>query len=116
MPDDTPTDKTQLMESLAESQISIIHLARLAKEAKDKKLSDKLTAQARALRQEIARLRRSLHEEWKAGTARLTAGAKSAQAGLEKLVARVEQDKKLITRATKALSLVTDLLALSRRL
>ena len=38
-----------------------------------------------------------------------------AQAGLEKIIRQVEKDKKLIRRAAKALDLVTDVLALSRR-
>ncbi|MBL0059857.1 MAG: hypothetical protein IPP35_12360 [Elusimicrobia bacterium] len=64
-----------LLESLSESRIAILFLARQAKEAKNNALAKELTVRGQSLRTEIARLRRSVLNDWSKETKRLIAQA-----------------------------------------
>ena len=53
-----------LLEFLSESRISVLCLARQAKEAKNKVLAKELTEKGQSLRTQMARLRRTVTIEW----------------------------------------------------
>ncbi len=102
-----------LLESLAESRISILFLARQATEAKEKVLAKELREKGQALRTEIARVRRAALAEWNQETKTHAAKAKVAQARLAKLVLQAEQGSKKSMILTRALGLASTLLGLT---
>lgn len=104
-----------LLETLAESRISILYFARQAKEAKNNVLAKELTAQGQALRSEIARLRRSAIADWAENAKTLVARAAVVQSRLTRLVQDAEKASKKSAVLTRALGLASTLLGLAKK-
>lgn len=104
-----------LLESLSDSRISVLYLARQAKEAKNIALAQKLTAQGQSLRQEISRIRRTVTTEWNKETKSLIARAETAQSELAKLIQDADKSAKKIRIFTRALSAASTILALAKK-
>lgn len=104
-----------LLESLSESRISILYLARQAKEAKREAQAKELTAQGQSLRKEIARLRRKVTADWDQEAKALVSRSESVRSRLEKMVRRTGKRSKNTTVFTRALDVVTTVLKLTKR-
>lgn len=112
--DSTPqTSPLALLESLSETRLAVLFLARQAKESKNTALAKELTAQGHALRNEIERLRRTLTAEWNAETKTLVARAGTAQAQLAKLLQNAEKSAKNMDTVVRALGVVSNILSLA---
>lgn len=105
----------ELLESLSETRISVIFLARQAKEAKDNALAKELTAQGQALLKEIERIRPTVGAGWDKETKALAARAGTAQAELAKLMQNAEKSGKNINTVARALGVVSNILTLARK-
>ncbi|MBK8870662.1 MAG: hypothetical protein KBD85_03825 [Elusimicrobia bacterium] len=95
-----------LFESLSESRISVLYLARRAKETKDMALAKELTEKGQSLKIEMARIstsgapsaalsesgriRRTLTADWNKESTALLKRSKTAQSELAKLAANKE--------------------------
>ncbi len=73
-----------LLESLSASRMSLLHLARVAREGKNLPLARDLAEKAGALKTDIARLRRQSHGQW-------AAEARQVRVRLNILAARLEK-------------------------
>ncbi len=103
------------LESLSESRMAVLYLARQAKEVKDNVLAKELTAQGQALRTEIARLRRRVTPEWNKTTKALIVRAGTAQSELAKLIQDADKSAKKMRVFTRALGAVSNILALAKK-
>lgn len=110
-----PSDGHSLLESLSDSKISILYLARQAKEAKDNVLAKELTAQGQSLRTEITRLRRRVTPEWNKTTKALIVRAGTAQSELAKLIQDADKSAKKMRVFTRALTAASNILALAKK-
>lgn len=110
-----PSDGRSLLESLSDSEISILYLARQAKEAKDNVLAKELTAQSQALRTEITRLRRRVTPEWNKTTKALIVRAGTAQSELAKLIQDADKSAKKMRVFTRALTAASNILVLAKK-
>lgn len=104
-----------LLESLSESRMAVLYLARQAKEAKNIALAKKLTAQGQSLRQEMSRIRRTITPEWNKATKMLIARAGTAQSELAKLIKDADRSAKKTKIFTRALGAVSTILALAKK-
>jgi hypothetical protein len=104
-----------LLESLSESRISVLYLARQAKEAKNNSLAKELTAKGQSLRKEIERVRRTVTADLDKETKTIIAQAGAAQAQLAKLIQNAEKSSKKIAVFARARSAVSNILALAKR-
>lgn len=104
-----------LLESLADSRISILYLARKAKEAKNNALAKELTEKGQSLKIEMARTRRIVVADWSQKAGALLERSKTIQAELSKLAAEAEKSAKKIKLFTRALNAVSTLLALAKK-
>ncbi|MBP9127256.1 MAG: hypothetical protein KBD85_03490 [Elusimicrobia bacterium] len=102
-----------LFESLSESRISVLNLARRAKEGKNIDLAKRLTAQGQSLRQEITRIRQTSTTVWTKETKSLISRAGTALSELAKLIKDADKSAKKIRVFTRALSAVSTILALA---
>jgi hypothetical protein len=106
---------TALLESLSDSRISILQLARKAKEAKNNSLAKELTAKGQSLRKEIERVRRTVTSDLDKGTKSIIAQAGAAQAQLAKIIQNAEKSSKKIAIFSRALGAVSNILALAKK-
>jgi hypothetical protein len=104
-----------LPDSLAETRVSVLHLARQALEAKDAALAKQLTAQGQALRAEIARHRKAAHAAWMADAKTIVPRLHAAQSRLSRLIEAGEKSAKRRANLTRALGAVSAILTLSRK-
>lgn len=105
-----------LIESFSETRISILYLARQAKEAKNNALAKELTVQGQTLRAEIARLRRTWTTDWDLKTKILLTQGRAAQSELARLMEDAEKSAKKTRVFTRAIDAVTTLLALTKKI
>lgn len=110
---ETAIDKTSVLESLAEARISLAYLRRVALEAGDKALAEKLSGQGAALKARMAVLRRLSHVEWAESARGLGKRFTSARERLGKSVDEIEKDEAAVARVVKAAGVVDDLLSLA---
>lgn len=103
------------LESLSESRMAVLHLARRAKEARNKDLAKELSEKSRSLRTEISRLRRTVAAEWDKETKALIARAGTAQSELAKLIQEADKSAKAMRVFTRALVAASNLLALAKK-
>ncbi|MBK8870675.1 MAG: hypothetical protein IPN19_06415 [Elusimicrobia bacterium] len=106
---------TALFESLSESRISVLYLARRAKETKDMALAKELTEKGQSLKIEMARIRRTLTVEWTKEAAALLKRSKTAQSELAKHVADAEKSARKTKALARALTAVSKVLALAKK-
>lgn len=104
-----------LLESLAESRISVLYLARQAKEAKNNTLAKELTKKGQSLRTEIVRIRRTAAADWNKETKLLIARAGTAQSELFKLIENAKKSEKKLVILTRALGVVSNILSLTKK-
>jgi hypothetical protein len=109
-------DKTRFIESLAEARLTVLYLARRAVEAKDKKTADRLDAQGREIKAQIAALRAFPHENWASAARGLGEQFEKARARLGKITAKMNRDKAALQNAARALGALDDLLALAKKI
>lgn len=105
-----------LLESLSETRISVLYLARQAKEAKNNSLAKELTVKGQALRKEIERVRRAVTSDLDKETRSIIAQAGAAQAQLAKLIQNAEKSSKKMVIFTRVLGFVSDLIALTKKI
>ncbi|MBK8870673.1 MAG: hypothetical protein IPN19_06405 [Elusimicrobia bacterium] len=113
--DARPPSPTALFESLSESRISVLYLARQAKEGKNTDLAKRLTAQGQSLRQEITRIRQTATAVWTKETQSLIAQAGTAQSELAKLIKDADKSAKKTKAFARALAAVSNVLALAKK-
>ncbi|MBK8870668.1 MAG: hypothetical protein KBD85_03475 [Elusimicrobia bacterium] len=122
---------TALLESLSDSRISILHLARQAKETKDMALAKELTEKGQSLKIEMARIstsgapsaalseggriRRTLTVEWTKEAAALLKRSKTTQSELTRLAATAEKSARKTKVLARALNAVSNVLALVKK-
>jgi hypothetical protein len=104
-----------LLESLSDSRISILYLARQAKEAKDSAVAKELTAKAQSLRQEITRIRQTSTSAWTRDTKTLMSRAGTAQSELAKLIQDADKSAKKTKHFSRALGAVSTILAIAKK-
>ncbi len=104
-----------LLESLADSRISILYLARQAKEAKNNPLAKELTAKGHSLRKEMARIRRIATADWTKETVALLKRSKTAHSELAELIQDTDKSAKKIRTFTRALIAVSNILAVAKK-
>ncbi|MBK8870665.1 MAG: hypothetical protein KBG07_00660 [Elusimicrobia bacterium] len=101
-----PISHFALFEPLSESRISVLCLARQAKE---------LTEKGQSLRTEMDRLRRTVTIEWTKETKTHIARAETAQSELTTLIEAANKSAMEMRFFTRALSTVSTLLALAKK-
>jgi len=97
-----------LSESLAESRMSLLRLARIAREGKNTSLARELTAKAEALKFEIARLRRQNHAQWDADARRVRSRLNALDARLEEALHRASKPEELSRKGIGILKIAND--------
>jgi hypothetical protein len=105
-----------ILETLAESRVSVLYLARRAREEKNKSLAEELSSQAKTLQSEITRLRRAAHVVWPAEANVLTGKFVGAQSRLTKIVEGIAKDQRRLQSSARVLSAVRGLFDLTARL
>ena len=111
----TPPPAVSLLESMAESRISVLYLARRAKEAKNTALAKELSDQGQRLRTEITRLRQTETAAWGTQSKALLARAETAQSELAKLIRDVDKSAKKMRVFTRALAAASNILAVAKK-
>jgi regulator of replication initiation timing len=106
---------TALFESLAESRVSVLYLARRAQETKDTALAKELTEKGQSLKIEIARIRRTLTADWTKEAAALLKRSKTAQSELAELAANMEKSARKTKVLARALDAVSNVLAVAKK-
>lgn len=111
----TPLPAVSLLESMAESRISVLYLARRAKEAKNTALAKELSDQGQRLRTEITRLRQTETAAWGTQSKSLVARAETAQSELAKLICDADKSAKKMRVFTRALTAASNILAVAKK-
>lgn len=106
---------TALFESLAESRVSVLYLARRAKENKDMALAKELTEKGQSLKIEMVRIRRTLTADWNKESTALLKRSKTAQSELVRLAEKAEKSAKKTKAFARALDAVSNVLALAKK-
>ncbi len=109
------TRGVDLLESLAETRVSVLYLARRAQETKDTALAKELTEKGQSLKIEIARIRRTRTVEWTKESTVLLKRSKTAQSELARLAATAEKSAKKTKAFARALTAVSNILALAKK-
>lgn len=104
-----------LFESLTESRISVLYLARRAKETNDMALAKELTEKSQSLKIEMDRIRRTLTANWTQQATALLNRSKTAQSELARLAATAEKSAKKTKVFARALTAVSNILALAKK-
>lgn len=104
-----------LLESLAETRVSVLYLARRAQETKDAALANELTEKGQSLKIEIARIRRTRTVEWTKEASVLLKRSRRAQTELAELTANMEKSARKTKGVTRALTAVSNILALAKK-
>jgi hypothetical protein len=95
------------LESLSESRISVLYLARRAKE---------LTEKGQSLKIELARIRRTLTADWTKESTALLKRSKTAQSELARLAEKAEKSVKKTKAFARALDAVSNVLAVAKKI
>ncbi len=109
------TSSISLLESLSESRITVLFLARQAKESKDNALAKQLTEKGRSFKIEMARIRRIATADWTKETVALLKRSKTAHSELAKLIQDTDKSTKKIRVFTRALNAVSNILAVAKK-
>lgn len=104
-----------LLESLADTRISVLYLARQAKEAKNTALAKELTKKGQSLRTEIARIRQTVTTAWNTETQTIIDSAAIARSDLTQLIEEAEKSAKKIAVFTRALGVASNILGLAKK-
>lgn len=104
-----------LLESLTESRISVLYLARRAKEINDMALAKELSEKGQLLKIEIARIRRTRTVEWTKESTVLLKRSKTAQSELARLAATAEKSAKKTKAFARALTAVSNILVIAKK-
>jgi phage shock protein A len=107
---------TDILESLAETRVTLAYLAQKAKEEGNADLARRLNEQSQTLREEIARLRKAGQSTWRGDAEGIADQFRKAQSELKEEVKKIEADRKALGRAVKVLSVVGKLVDLIGRL
>jgi replication fork clamp-binding protein CrfC len=110
-----PPVSLPLLESLSDSQISVLYLARLAKENKQEALAKKLTSEAQSLRKEIARLRHTASTEWDKKTKSIVALTAVVCDRLNRIINQTQKKTKNLATFNRAIDVLSKILKMIKK-
>jgi len=103
----------EVLEILSETRLTLLHLALLAREAKEKDSAKDLDAKAAVLKGQIADYRRSAHGEWSSQAKTKAAQISTAVSRLRKLNQTPRRVQRLSVRAVALANAAATLINLS---